>query len=212
MRKRNPASLGSAKRFTEINPGECFWYAGGYEVGSRTWRPEAEYEKLDGGSAMTKHGHRIYQFPTDVLVTPSYEKEAQDNPAVEEAVAPPLYRLNYLECTLGGRKGRVYPAFPVQILPSADSSVVFRFWSSAKYDVHHAFPGFRSNSDCCVTSINYQIIYDHKAHHMVHPFDKARVCLSLDGLHADRVIMRSYKELDDFPKLPADWTYFQFIN
>lgn len=219
----NPASTVGTTLFSKLNTGDCFLYSGGYEHGYKQWRPEGEYQKLTPISAMTKHNHRIYQFPSDVLITPSYEvadnpsasaSHTEEMPETVSQSAPPLYRLNYLDCIYaGGQPKRKYPAFPIQILPSEDSTVAFRFWSSGKYDVHFAFPGVALNGEKhYVIGVNYQIIYDKTAHHLVHRFERAKVCLALDGLHATKVIMKSYRELDDFPKLPADWTYFQFVN
>jgi hypothetical protein len=196
------------RRFFELQEGDLFLYAGGFDPSSSKWRPEAEYQKTGATQAMTVSGHRMYNFPTDVIVS-----HVASNPAVMDDVAPPLYRLNYLSYTVGGKKYRHTPAFPIQILPSEDSTIVFRFWSSSKYDIHCAFPQVRlDGTKHYIDSINYQIIYSNKAHHMVHPFESAKVCLALDGLHASKVIMKSYRELDDFPKLPSDWTYFQFVN
>jgi hypothetical protein len=131
------------------------------------------------------------------------------------AVAPPIYRLNYL--ISGGRK--LKPVTPVQIFPGPGyEEVGFKFWGFSTYDVHRAF-GIKlgGNDITAVDAINYRIVivaeeqtpsimadYEHKF--------KRAVVLGYNGIYARHAIFRFYPALEHLPKLPYDWQYLQFIG
>lgn len=137
------------------------------------------------------------------------------------ATVPPTYRLNYLmtEC------GRLTPlVHPIAMMPHGYGAVKFKFWGFDSFDVHTAFPKFKSEAQqdrLIVTGVNYQIIV-HAGEgednpgvsaHYNHDFQVGSkpVYLGLEGLCSIRPIFKFYKALEHLPKLPNGWQYLQFI-
>lgn len=133
----------------------------------------------------------------------------------ESEMDPPLYKINFLTVRQTGSGALVHhkPAFPLQILPRDDMDVDFRFWGSARYDVHEAFPAFPSDPvGYIIWVINYSICVEGHYYCFEHGFD-CRVKLSLTGMRGINCkIMKPYGQLEGLPVLPHDWQYFQFIN